>query len=1583
MKISLSSLVRIRLYIMPAFRSLWLASLVALLMTSGVAWSGLPKEPLPADLLEQWNQIQKQNPDTGKISDLLAEGKLIIQRLQELDELRRDPRSSLGEDFDQRVEKLQERFKDLLLRIEMARISTLPRDEIEAMRDHYLAEQRCLEAETRAHEDSVLARGERFLDTYKQNIAFKYYTSKQEMIVDFLYRLAEIYFQRGQDEFFRTNEVSAFKPALEKYQRIIDEFPASEYVDDALYNIAYIKNNSLNPDDRQEAITHYQTLIAKYGNSPFVPEAYWRVGEYYFCQSPPQIAEAIANYNHLLSYPDTHWYARGLYKIGWCHFRNSDYPLAVEYFTRTVESSMDSTRIAEDVLFASMMDEAIEYISVCYAQDEAEWSESGVASVLSFVESDSLRRATYGRKVLEYLGNIYKFQVGKYPQAIEAYQAFLQLYPMDPKAPWVQEKIVNCFAVNMREFGKAYAEKDRMFDLYRAGTEWDAANPDSTLRADADVIIEKYYFENINEKLGRAIELNDRAMVEQAVQMSRNYLETFPAGPNAYTVNFNLAVLLDHNIADNQQAYTEYIKVSKDYAEDKHRREAAVSAVVIAQKMIAEQGQVLPDSIKGTELTEAEQKYVDAADNYLTLFPQGEEAPIFLLGAGGIYYNHGLYEDSRKYYSRLLTDFEAGDKLAEAYKFLMNGYFAEGNYLEAERVAREIQTIGFDSTLVASAKIRQAESIFLNAQGLKQQAQQKIAEEAGSSPDTAWKQDFLAAANEYKRAALERPDYDQADKALFEAGLAYQQAKAWTEANEVYLILAERYPQSPQADKSLYNVAYNCQAEIGDKATAASTFERLARDYPESKLAQDALRNSSINYVEAQDWAGAIRANSAYIQMFPQAPDANLFLFENAGLYLKLGDEVSADQIYADYAKRYPNDPRTVRAHWERGQYLQEKGRSTEALTEFNAGIQAHRNLVAAGSVGEETYASRCLVEVIYADLAAYESIQFAPASAVDAKKREKLARRDHIMAELEELNHLAKDEMFEGLYSVGKVDENLSLAFEHQELPEKGKEEEKILTRETANQDAIEIAQRAMAAYHKAADDMAAALNVLTAEKEQITLRQAALSDWLIAAQKSDSLPPDLPDSTAMLGTLDRGLQEVNAAIEKGNSWIRRAEDKIPELALRNAEIKFSTVRAFLALPDVGKNEDLRMPYRFAVLSEFAAPRAAEVIRLYRLAIQESDSGEMAADWKNKAENGVIDLSRALEKEYRDLNERVLNLYTQNYSVYEDLLSKGEGATTRKGQEAADIAEKLVLYSDQSYEYAVGALAAQAELLNAVAEGEEIGLEVRSLLTASAIEEAFRIDERYDALSTQAGASKEVANGRQGESVVWEDASMTFEDCAYNFTRHEEELLSSVYDFNQGHGADEALAQRIAWALVGLNREKYLSLLAPFGQEAWVKSDESFRVYPSYQSQWETVEFSDADWFKPRVIKTDKVAEEELSGCKAIWLESKSDTLVYDSLYVRKTFDIEQEPVAGDIWVCMHSGFALQLNGEFVGAVEPGENPEGLVHYDVSESLHKGRNAIALLALDTNGNVESSGVMICLKYKVVSDQSMSWRKGP
>jgi len=67
--------------------------------------------------------------------------------------------------------------------------------------------------------------------------------------------------------------------AIEIYDKILNEYPQSDYADDALYTKAYLKEKM---DQGVESRRIYQEVIDRYPDSHFAAESYMRLAEYFF-----------------------------------------------------------------------------------------------------------------------------------------------------------------------------------------------------------------------------------------------------------------------------------------------------------------------------------------------------------------------------------------------------------------------------------------------------------------------------------------------------------------------------------------------------------------------------------------------------------------------------------------------------------------------------------------------------------------------------------------------------------------------------------------------------------------------------------------------------------------------------------------------------------------------------------------------------------------------------------------------------------------------------------------------------------------------------------------------------------------------------------------------------------------------------------------------------------------------------------------------------------------------------------------------------------------------------------------------------
>ena len=93
-----------------------------------------------------------------------------------------------------------------------------------------------------------------------------------------------------------------------------------------------------------------------------------RMGEYYF--NPPQneLEKAVSCYEKVIENRSGPRYHEALYKLGWSHYRLSEYPEAISYFTTLIES-VDRLRQINPSIAASgiqLRDEAVEYVAISF-----------------------------------------------------------------------------------------------------------------------------------------------------------------------------------------------------------------------------------------------------------------------------------------------------------------------------------------------------------------------------------------------------------------------------------------------------------------------------------------------------------------------------------------------------------------------------------------------------------------------------------------------------------------------------------------------------------------------------------------------------------------------------------------------------------------------------------------------------------------------------------------------------------------------------------------------------------------------------------------------------------------------------------------------------------------------------------------------------------------------------------------------------------------------------------------------------------------------------------------------------------------
>jgi len=1503
-----------------------------------------PVDLLPEDLRGRWLSLLSQ-PDTSNIGGYLVEGKRVLYQLGKLVEVVGGEPPKPGDPSYPVYVGTLNKLVDLLDRIEMAAvISTTDDAQLEALRDSYFAEKDQLKEDIRADRRKMIELGKKRLNEHLTNPAYRQNPHKRAVIADLYFRLAELMLQEAEDEFYdqldrkmelakTDSDAAAALPepvkdvsqVLEMYQHIIDEFPDTQFGVDALYNIALLRSESNDPLDKQTSNQYLETLVTHYPGNKYTLNALRRIGEYYFNPPVNEIEKAIEVFTRIArDYPNTPFCVEAIYHLGWSYYRISKIPTAVEYFAKTLDTdyAADGTKL-EKTTVKDFSPDALRYLGICFSVNKQEWQNSGVDGLEAWLEDNPDRMRNYGADILITLGDIYTAGRGQYAEGVEVYEKFIEIFPLEPRAAVVQRKIVQVFLTEqIKDSARMVEEPIKFYDTYNPDSEWWAANDDPRVRNEVvpflesylDLIIDRFTTEGYNE--------NNIEKLEKSVQYARQYLRFWPNGPNAYAIHSNLAWILYNKLNRPMEAMREYWQVAMSYTNKEDMEVACETVVLIAMDFarkekegliyVSDQAEILPPEaapekpigytepdtvvtdtaaaggmsmtpdVKRTPLLNSEKLELSAFDLYDANFPEGKLREIILYTAGNFLYEHDWIVESRQYFEKLIAEFPKTKFFESAYTALLDGYFRMVDMEGVEDVAARIEAADVSDELKQAAYKRKAVAIFRNAAAMQQQ------------------DDHVGAADEFMRVALATPDWDEADRALFQAGQEYAKGEAFEKSNEAYLMLVERYPESGRADKALMNTAYNFQNELGQLDQAAAVFERLAEEYPNSELVQDALANASINYNKVDDHLSVIRVNEKFLSLYPDDPEADIYLFEMAGHYLKLDDLEQANKIYLRFAEKYPDDPRTIRAYFERGSYYLTHNEQSLAAQEFRQAVDANDRQVAAGGVGAPNYAAKALSRLLEWEHEEYDKLRFTVAGDTTARVR-KREWRDSLIAKYRRLIQLSQKEAWQAFYEIGRLVEEQAVATFEQAIPYFPEQEKRFEALDQVVDEAIILNQATLLQYKDGYTQLDRIEKELIELRDSTSLVRDRLKNWVrdtqsdtSAAGQSDSVATMLADSTKRLTIMDETLAELDSSRFEARKWADACRDKIPEIAVRNGDYLLRSYEAKFAWENPERIPEIRLLFQEEILKNILTPLAPEVCGLYLQALGTvAETGVNVDYWNSYLEERfthAIDTLLAQWDNQFTVSISKIDGYIEEYS---EMLPKGETAESREGFLPDMMGSIILTWIDYLNVHNLDKLNAFSTLLDTVVQYDRpIGFGDRAL--EKPLEYILEQYDRFDEYSRKAREkSEEYAREYEENGYYWDDeieeeverywyndAAASFEDIAITCTDYGVGLLEEGLNLRDRYELPGMAGINILRKLVKLQPDVYASKVGIEPQYFTITSSTDWLIWPEYETDFETADFDDSNWEHARVSSfpagTDFGVLDSL-GATAIWFELKA----------------------------------------------------------------------------------------------------------
>ncbi len=1411
-------------------------------------------------------------------------------------------------------------------------------------------------------------------------------------------RLAELYYEVAEDDYLQQmqeydDKIAQFdssgidttlseptkdlSKSLALYQRIIDDFPQSDLVDDALYNKGFVLEESGKIDS---ALKIYEYVIQQYPASRYVPESLMRIGEYFFNPPKNEIEKAIELYKKILEYRDSPKFDEALYRLGWSYYRLNNYAEAVSYFTLLADDIERAKLIDPSQRFSNptLRDESLEYIGISFLDY------GGTQRAVEYLNRIGGRN--YGADILKKIGDVYMYEKELYNEAIEAYATLLKMYADHEDAPEIQDKIVTCYRY-LKDEMMAYVSREKLFNDYSPGNAWWQRHDNEKLREKAYHITERSLRDNINLLFQRAEANRDQYLYLQAVNDSRKYLKAFPSDSSAPLIHWNMALTMDTKLDQKEAAFEEYMKISDLYWNSKYQRFAAENVIALAKEMVendtTKKVVAMPGSAQDSlnkpvvilsalnyqrlELTENEKKVARAYNNYIKIFPHEPETAAILANSGALYYNNNQFKEALRYFNTIVKHFPNSPDINNVKYTILESYFGKGDFKSAEIVARRLaNTPDISPELEKKARTRLAESIFLAAQVY------------------ANSEDHLQAGNEYLRVVREVPNAEFADLSLFNAALEYDKAKEYSRAIETYNYLIETRLNSKYLLDAMNNLALD-YGELNEPKNAALTYERLADAAQDSAQAYNALYNASFFFVKGEEWEDAIRVNQAFVQKYPAADDADDLYFDMATYYLKLDRLEDANQVYGEYAKRFPTSPRVVESYFQRGEYFRAKNEIEKATAEYKLGVAKNEEFHEKNLENNDYYAAEALFQLTRLKFEDYDKIDFAlPKEKLDQSKKCKRELLIEIVDGYTKVASFGTLRLYEATYNIGGAYEEFALTWAKQEIPAM-EETRRIVAHKEINETTFDL-------YGKSEDSYKQAVKILTRLADEYERS-------LIGA-----------DSTLTPAEITKITRE-DSTLRVARRWVERCKEKISEIIYDMAELNFSTVNAFLQAPiPEGLNNVAEMEYRRQVLGKAITPLIQEIVDAHVRNVQEAWKLGIENQWVKLSRKKILISNNLLATEYNNLAEKSLDLYQANLENYIKLIDQDDGISDET--DPITISDQLANLVDFNRAFTKVTTEIYKKTLEKATE-QNISDPIVSETKEKMLKDLYSIAQKNQALVDIINSNRKKYEKlfKETDKIRYEEALFTFEDNYLSFKESTQEMLELGYKLSQDLQISNIWVPKIMLALVKIDPEQYGSILNLKTKTEQIATDPSWQATNSYFENWVMPDFSSVAW---RNAGYTEKSRNQFQGMLApIWFfandtirfgkdtlkatENKLDTMVRndslglakllpdsiatDSLagedqhrflpdklvqttpissnrvYFRKSFTIAGLPVSADIKLIVDDSYNLFLNGEYIANFTSSDSSRQNEHiYQITDHLIEGENLIAIEGIDSDG---------------------------
>jgi hypothetical protein len=690
-------------------------------------------------------------------------------------------------------------------------------------------------------------------------------------------------------------------------------------------------------------------LVDFYGNctpikkdSKFLPEAWTRVGEMHF--DAAELPYAISAYSRVLQFKDSPYYDKAIYKLAWSYYRDNRFIDAIREFDGLVKWA-DSKKAAGDKFGSDLRPEAVQYLGISFS--EPDWDgdtlpdpETGLQRAQAFYRNRETE--PHVKEVFQRLGDIY-FDTTKYADAIAVYKYILQTWPFFADAPKLQEKIVRAFERD-RNLIAAAKERELLGRNYSKGSDWYKQNinnsealavaaqlaEDALLTAATNVhAAAQACRAKLQKDTSDAAKLAEcQSAYRTSAELYEKYLAAYPNSKRFYEFSAFYADALYYG-GRVLESIPAYIAVRDSNVDNKYQKDAALQVIKAHEEIIdrlkAErriEDPPIPDEkntkppVVALPMHELYKTYLQALDWYVANLPD-ERVPDLRYAAAVILLKHRQWPEARARLAEI-SDAYCGTKPEigfKAYDAVLTTYFIDYNIDDEEAkdcaLGRLLQVVDKFSDSPCS-KAAQAKQYLARIQEIRASVKTTVIkrrldialenEEKGTDRQLVQCREGAGGIAVVTGAATLAQVAGGAGKKEGAAG-EKARSKTSTDLDEgLALDLLDLIAANPKDQDAASNLNNACviYEKIFKYGEATKCYERLARDYPDTVLAKDAVWNAARNQYRFFEFEKAV---GGYLKV---ATDPKFAKYEHRREALGIAAQLlDNDQQYARAAELY------------------------------------------------------------------------------------------------------------------------------------------------------------------------------------------------------------------------------------------------------------------------------------------------------------------------------------------------------------------------------------------------------------------------------------------------------------------------------------------------------------------------------------------------------------------------------------------------------------------------------------------------------------------------------------------------------